>query len=184
MLRDIDLLRCIAQRSTLAVNLSVTTVRTRLARLLEPRAPRPDLRLDAVRALREAGISAGILAMPIVPGITDRVEDLDALARAASDARAQWFAGNVLFLMPASLRHFLPFLDAKFPKLSRQYRGWYGRHGNAPDGYRKEITARVESLRRKYGLGSRPDRSANRSWKSPQLQLGLGINQGGEACPA
>jgi DNA repair photolyase len=184
VLRDIDLLKRIAQRSTLAVNLSVTTLRTRLARLLEPRAPRPDLRLEAVRALREAGVAAGVLAMPIVPGITDRAEDLDALARGVRDARAQWFAGNVLFLMPASLKHFLPFLDAKFPKLSRQYRAWYGRHGNAPDAYRKEITARVENLRRKYGLGSRPDRVANRSWKSPQLQLGLGLNQGGEPCPA
>jgi DNA repair photolyase len=152
--------------------------------LLEPRAPRPDLRLEAVRALREAGISAGVLAMPIVPGITDRAEDLDALARGARDAQAQWFAGNVLFLMPASLKHFLPFLDSKFPKLSRQYREWYGRHGNAPDTYRKEITARVENLRQKYGLGSRPDRGENRSWKSPQMQLGLGINQGGALCPA
>lgn len=120
--------------------------------------------------------------MPIVPGITDRAEDLDALARGARDAQAQWFAGNVLFLMPASLKHFLPFLDAKFPKLSRQYREWYGRHGNAPDAYRKEITARVENLRKKYDLGSRPDRGENRTWKSPQMQLGLGINQGGESC--
>ena len=184
VLRDIDLLKRIAERSRLSVNLSITTLRTRLARLLEPRAPRPDLRLEAVRTLREAGIAAGVLAMPVVPGITDRAEDLDALARGARDAQAQWFAGNVLFLMPASLKHFLPFLDAKFPKLSRQYREWYGRHGNAPDAYRKEITARVENLRQKYGLGSRPDRGTNRSWKSPQLQLGLGINQGGESCHA
>ena len=184
VLRDIDLLKRIAERSRLSVNLSITTLRTRLARLLEPRAPRPDLRLEAVRTLREAGISAGVLAMPVVPGITDRAEDLDALARGALDAQAQWFAGNVLFLMPASLKHFLPFLDAKFPKLSRQYREWYGRHGNAPDAYRREITARVENLRQKYGLGSRPDRGENRSWKSPQMQLGLGINQGGALCPA
>jgi DNA repair photolyase len=184
VLRDIDLLKRIAERSRLSVNLSITTLRARLARLLEPRAPRPDLRLEAVRTLREAGISSGVLAMPIVPGITDRTDDLDALARGARDAQAQWFAGNVLFLMPASLKHFLPFLDAKFPKLSRQYREWYGRHGNAPDAYRKEITARVENLRQKYGLGSRPDRGENRSWKSPQMQLGLGINQGGKPCPA
>jgi DNA repair photolyase len=173
VLRDIDLLKRVAQRSALVVNLSVTTVRVRLARLLEPRAPRPDLRLEAVRALNEAGIPAGVLAMPVIPSITDRPEDLDALARAARDARAQWFAGNVLFLMPASLKHFLPFLDAKFPKLSRQYREWYGRHGNAPDAYKKELSARVEHLRAKYGLGSRPDRSVNRSWRSPQMQLSL-----------
>lgn len=173
VLRDIDLLKRVAERSALVVNLSVTTVRVRLARLLEPRAPRPDLRLEAVRALNEAGIPAGVLAMPVIPGITDRIEDLDALARAARDARARWFAGNVLFLTSTSLKHFLPFLDVKFPKLSRQYREWYGRHGNAPDAYKKELSARVEQLRAKYGLGSRPDRSVNRAWRSPQLQLSL-----------
>src|SRR6202046_3190914 len=59
VVRDIDLLRRIAERSSITVNLSITTLRMRLARLLEPRAPRPDLRLEAVRKLREAGISAG-----------------------------------------------------------------------------------------------------------------------------
>jgi DNA repair photolyase len=173
VLRDIDLLREIAARSALSVNLSITTLKTRLARMLEPRAPRPDLRLEAVRKLREAGIAAGVLAMPILPGITDREEDLDALARAVSEAGAQWFAGNVLFLMPASLKQFLPFLREKFPKLVKQYGAWYGRYGNAPEEYRKSIAERVERLRRKYGLGSRPDRTGTRPWQSPQMQLGF-----------
>jgi DNA repair photolyase len=173
VLRDLDLLKRISGRSALAVNLSITTMRTRLARLLEPRAPRPDLRINAVRTLRAAGISAGVLVMPILPGVTDRVEDLALLARAARDADAQWFAGRVLFLTSASLRHFMPFLDERFPKLSRQYHAWYDKHNDAPDAYRKEISARVEHLRLKYGLGVRPDRSINRAWRSPQLQLGL-----------
>jgi DNA repair photolyase len=173
VLRDIDLLKRISERSALAINLSITTMRTRLARLLEPRAPRPDLRMNAVRTLREAGISAGVLVMPILPGITDRPEDLSLLARTARDSDAQWFAGRVLFLTSASLRHFMPFLADKFPKLSRQYHAWYGKHNDAPDSYRKEISARVEYLREKYGLGVRPDRSVNRAWRSPQLQLGL-----------
>src|SRR6202795_633101 len=120
VIRDIDLLRRIAERSSITVNLSITTVRVRLARLLEPRAPRPDLRLEAIRKLREAGIAAGVLAMPILPGLTDREEDLDALASSVSETGAQWFAANVLFLMPSSLRQFLPFLEAKFPKLVRR----------------------------------------------------------------
>ncbi len=173
VLRDIDLLRRISAKSALSVNLSVTTLKTRLARMLEPRAPRPDLRLEAVRKLREAGIAAGVLAMPILPGITDREEDLDALARGVRDAGAQWFAGNVLFLMPASLKQFLPFVREKFPKLVKRYGAWYGRYGNAPEEYRREIGERVERLRRKYGLGSRPDRSGTRPWRSPQMQLGF-----------
>ena len=176
--RDIDLLKCISAKSSLSVNLSITTLRTRLARMLEPRAPRPDLRLSAVRKLREAGIAAGVLAMPVLPGLTDREEDLDALARGARDAGAQWFAANALFLMPASLKQFLPFLEEKFPGLVKRYQTWYGRYGNAPESYRKEIAERVEGLRRKYGLGSRPDRSGQPS-QAPQLQLGFanGANQ-------
>ena len=171
--RDLDLLRKISERSSLCVNLSITTLRTRLARLLEPRAPRPDLRLETVRKLREAGIASGVLAMPILPGLTDRPKDLDALARGVRDCGALWFAANVLFLMPASLKQFLPFLEEKFPKLVGRYKTWYGRYGNAPENYRKEMTQIVEDLRRKYALGSRPDRSADRTWRSPQLQLNL-----------
>ena len=173
VLRDIDLLRRISEKSALSVNLSVTTLKTRLARLLEPRAPRPDLRLEAVRKLRQAGIAAGVLAMPVLPGLTDSVGDLDALVRAASECGAQWFAANVLFLMPSSLKQFLPFLKAKFPKLVKQYGAWYGRHGNAPEAYRREITDLVARLRHKHGLGSRPDRSGTQSWQSPQLLLGF-----------
>jgi DNA repair photolyase len=182
VLRDIDLLKRISQKSALSVNLSITTLKTRLARLLEPRAPRPDLRLEAVRKLREAGIAAGVLAMPILPGLTDREEDLDALARRVSETGAQWFAANVLFLMPASLRQFLPFLREKFPKLVKQYGAWYGRYGNAPEEYRKEIAERVERLRRKHGLGSRPGRTGTRPWRSPQMHLGL--TTGGENVPS
>ena len=173
VLGDIDLLQRIAAKSALTVNLSITTLKTRLARMLEPRAPRPDLRLETVRKLREAGIAAGVLAMPILPGLTDREDDLDALARGVSEAGAQWFAGNVLFLMPSSLKQFLPFLREKFPKLVKQYGTWYGRYGNAPEEYRREIAERVEKLRRKYALGSRPDRSGVRPWHSPQMQLGF-----------
>src|SRR5262249_50284160 len=77
VLRDVELLQRISERSALTVNITITTLRTRLARLLEPRAPRPDLRLAAVRKLREAGVAAGVFAMPIIPGLTDGENDLD-----------------------------------------------------------------------------------------------------------
>jgi len=173
VVRDIDLLRKISARSSLTIHVTVTTVRTRLARMLEPRAPRPDLRLEAVRRLREAEINVGINAMPILPGLTDSEADLDALMRAACESGAQWLAGNVLFLMPASWKSFMRFLEAKFPKLARQYSDWFKGYGSAPESYRKEIAERVERLRRKYGLGSRPKRPETHSWHSPQMQLAL-----------
>jgi DNA repair photolyase len=173
VVRDMDLLKRISERSSLTIHMTVTTTRTRLARMLEPRAPRPDLRLAAVTKLREAGIHVGVNAMPVLPGLTDREQDLDALMMASRDAGALWIAANVVFLMPSSLKTFLTFLDAKFPKLSRQYREWFGKHGYAPENYRREIAERVERLRKKYGLGSRPKRPETRAWKSPQMQLGL-----------
>jgi DNA repair photolyase len=175
VLRDVDLLRRIGEHSNISVNLSITTLRTRLARLLEPRAPRPDLRMRAVQELRRAGIAAGVFAMPVLPGITDREEDLDALARAARDAGAQWFAANVLFLMPSAQKQFLPFLDAKFPKLARRYREWFSRDAYAPEVYRKEISERVRALRRKYGLGVRPLDPGRPVEARRQMSLGLEV---------
>ncbi len=173
VVRDLDLLRQIHARSALYINITVTTLRTRLARLLEPRAPRPDLRLAAVRQLRGAGIPAGVNAMPIVPGLTDKEEDLDALARAAREAGALWLGANVLFLMPASHRQFLPFIEEKFPRLARKYQEWYGRPGYGPDAYRREIAERVSRLRVKYGFELRPYDEERNAWRSPQLELSL-----------
>ena len=182
VVRDIDLLQRISARSSLTVNLSITTLRTRLARLLEPRAPRPDLRLEAVRKLREAGIAAGVFAMPVLPGLTDREEDLDALAKGARDAGAQWFAGRVLFLMPSSWKVFQAFLKPKFPKLAQRYHEWYKGYGDMPKEYRSKMATRFEELRRKYELGVRPNLPLTKSWQSPQLPLAW--EMGGERCPA
>lgn len=172
VLRDLDLLTRIASRSALTVNLSITTLRTRLARLLEPRAPRPDLRLAAVRRLVEAGIAAGIFVMPVLPGLTDSEGDLDSLARAARDVHAKWLSANVLFLMPSSQKLFLPFVAEKFPRLARQYRDWYSRPGYAPESYRRIISERFKSLRRKYRLGDRPVPPEGAAWHTGQLSLG------------
>ncbi len=177
VVRDIDLLRRITERSSITIHMTVTTLRTRLARMLEPRAPRPDLRLEAIRKLREAGINVGVNAMPILPGLTDREDDLDALVRAARDAGAQWLAANVLFLMPSSWKTFIAFLEQKFPRLAGRYRDLYRGYGDAPDEYRKRIKELVDGLRRKYGLGSRPVTGSTKSWHSPQLALALNAQE-------
>ena len=74
----------------------------------------------------------------------------------------------------------MAFLEAKFPRLVARYREWYGRNADAPENYRKEMAARIENLRRKYALGSRPETPAARSWQSPQMQLAL--NKGEQEC--
>lgn len=183
VVRDLDVLKRIAERSSLSINITVTTVRLRLARLLEPRAPRPDLRLAAVRQLRDAGLQVGVFAMPILPGLTDREADLDALCRAARDVGAQWLGAQVLFLMPSAQKIFFPFLEEKFPKLARRYREFYARDAYGQEGYRREITALVRRLRAKHGLSSRPyaPEAVARSLAPRTVQLSLGLTTGATA---
>jgi DNA repair photolyase len=156
ILRDLELLRRIAEKSALFINMTVSTTRTRLARLLEPRAPQPGLRLAAMKQLREAGISAGVFASPLLPGITDREGDLESVAEAAHEAGAQWFTSGVLFLTPSSSKVFMPFLQEKFPRLVEKYKQWYTRNTYAPEEYRKKVAERVARLRAKYGFHVRP----------------------------
>ncbi|HEY1422895.1 MAG TPA: radical SAM protein [Candidatus Acidoferrum sp.] len=154
--RDIDVLQEIAKHSRLHVDMTITTLRPRLARMMEPRAPRPDLRLAAVRKLRDAGISAGVLASPLLPGITDREGELESLAAAAKEAGALWFSSGVLFLMPSSAKQFLPFLREKFPRLIRQYESWYSRNAYPPESYRQKVAARVSRIKSQFGFNVRP----------------------------
>src|SRR5207245_9154475 len=77
IVRDIDVLQRIADRSDLAIDITITTLRTRLARMLEPRAPRPDLRLPALKQLTEAGLAVGVCASALDTGSTDRQGGLE-----------------------------------------------------------------------------------------------------------
>jgi DNA repair photolyase len=172
--RDIDLLEKISAKSRLFVDMTVTTLRPRLARVLEPRAPRPDLRLAAIRRLREAGIQVGAMASPLLPGITDREGELEAVAEAAKEAGAQWFVSGVLFLMPSSAKMFLPFLREKFPRLVRQYEDWYVRNAYAPEAYRLKIAERVARVKTRLGMTARPWQEMQQPVKQ-QAQLTLAL---------
>jgi len=173
VVRDIDLLKRISAQSSLTINVTIVTLRTRLARMLEPRAPRPDLRFAAVRKLREAGLAAGVFMMPVLPGLTDSDAHFERMAEAAKEVDAQWFAAAALFLMPSAAKEFLPFIEEKFPRLAKQYREFYGRAAYAPETYRREVSERLALVRRKYGLGSRPE-AAVRFDSASQLSFSLG----------
>ena len=181
IVRDLVLLKAIAAKSALSVNITITTLKPRLARLLEPRAPRPDLRLAAVKQLREAGLHVGVSASPLLPGITDADGELESVAAAAKQAGAEWFFSGVLFLMPASARQFLPFIEQKFPKLAKQYREWYTKNGYAPEAYRKKASERVLRIRQEFGFSSRPWEGDRPSIGQTQLSLDL---QGMRSCEA
>jgi len=150
--RDINLLQNLARSNKLSVHITITTLDTDLARILEPRAPRPDLRLDAVRALSAAGLRVGISCSPVVPGITDAPHDLESLIRAASDCGADYVFANPLFLKPCSAAVFLPFLEQHFPHLAENYRQRYQNRAFVTQPYAKHLSDLISRLRQKYKL--------------------------------
>ena len=137
--RDIELLRRVAEHNSLFVNLTITTLNTQLARILEPRAPRPDLRLEAVRELCAAGVNAGVICAPVLPGITDSPAALDALVRATKEAGGKYIYANPLFLKPCSASVFLPFLEKEFPQLVEEYRKRFGERAFISKAYSRRI---------------------------------------------
>lgn len=155
ILRDLDLLAEIALRNTLVVHITVTTPDAVLARKLEPRAPRPDLRLDAVHKLREAGITAGILCCPLLPGITDSEEAIDRMARLSAEAGASFFAANPLFLKACSRPTYLSFVREHFPSELAQTQRRFALRDFAAPSYAQALARIVARACRKYGLRQR-----------------------------
>jgi DNA repair photolyase len=156
--RDLDLLREINSRSRLAVNLSLITVNRRLQRVLEPRAPRPALRLRALAQLAAAGIRCNVLMMPMIPGLTDAPAGIESVIRAARRAGAANVWWRSLFLKPAAARRFIPFIRENFPEHAVRIDDFYGRSTYAPRAYDKHLSAIFERLKRKHGYDPEADR--------------------------
>jgi DNA repair photolyase len=150
--RDIDLLRRITLRNNVHVNMTVTTLDRRLARLLEFRAPTPDLRLTAVRTLRDAGLAAGVTLSPILPEITDTPDNLEAVVAAARAHGATHLFWNVLFLKPSAQAAFFPFLEQHFPHLTARYAVRFARSAFLSHAYKDRIGRRIDALKQRYGF--------------------------------
>jgi len=150
--RDLGLLKEVAKSNQLSIHITITTLNVDLARILEPRAPRPDLRMDAVRTLAAAGLRVGISCSPVIPGITDSPADLEALVRTAADSGADYVFANPLFLKPCSAAVFLPFLAQNFPHLVESYRNRYQDRAFLPPAYAKRLAQLVGRLKEKYKL--------------------------------
>ena len=168
MVRDLELLQAVARGNVLSINVTITTLDEKLARLLEPRAPRPALRLRAVRELSEAGLMVGVFPNPIMPLLTDGERQLDRLAKAARDAGAQYFGGGPLFLMPSAQNVFLPFLEQHFPALAPHYRAQYEKSAYLGAGYKEMLRTRVQTVRDRYGLGSGPVEYRPELWEGEE----------------
>jgi DNA repair photolyase len=163
VVRDVDVLLEIARNNRLFVNITITTLDVDLARILEPRAPRPDLRLEALSKLVDAGIAAGVICAPVIPEITDSPRDLDALVRAVAAAGGKYIFANSLFLKPCSAAVFLPFLEEKFPQLASGFRKRYQTHAFLTTAYRKHLSQLMARLREKYKFRNDYDRYSRRT---------------------
>ena len=176
--RDLELLKEVAKSNRLSIHITITTLDADLARILEPRAPRPDLRVDAVRALAEARLQVGISCSPVVPGITDAPADLEALIRTASEAGADYVFANPLFLKPCSAAVFIPFLEQNFPHLAASYRERYQDRSFLTPAYGKRLSQLVGRLKEKYKLtrAHRQQRSAFATkWPVQQFEEQLNL---------
>ena len=170
--QDAGLLARIARANIVQVNLTITTLDEKLARLLEPLAPRPALRLAAVRTLAKAGIRTAVLAHPILPLINDSESSLQAVAEAASQAGARSFSAAPLFLKPCAQRVFFPFLEQHFPHLVRRYRERFEKSTYLKGHYPDALSARVEKLIARYGFAPRDAEELPSGWPvDPQMEL-------------
>ncbi|MFI5174027.1 MAG: radical SAM protein [Terriglobia bacterium] len=174
VLRDLDLLKEVSKNNRVRVSLSITTTDERMARLLEPRAPRPILRFKAVQTLVENGISAGVFMMPLLPEITTFAENMESVVRDAAHARAEYLFAGVVFLMPSAQAQFFPFLEDHFPDLAKRYRRLFSRSAYLPEDYTKRIQEKVHRLREKYGIPHASHLKAeSHEEAAQQLELGF-----------
>jgi DNA repair photolyase len=151
--RDRDILKRIQERHDLQVHVSLITIDAALVRVLEARSPMPHARLGALKKLTDAGVNAGLIIAPVLPGITDDTGRLDALFAAARRAGARFIHAGALRLYPAIRDRFLPLLAQHFPDLLPRYEKAYARHGAAPRDYARALSRRVNALQRKHGFG-------------------------------
>ncbi|MBL8176546.1 MAG: radical SAM protein [Bryobacterales bacterium] len=154
--RDAGILARLGKRNVLSVNVTVTTVDAALARQLEPRAPRPDLRLGAVRELTSRGVAVGVFMSPVLPGITDNLAAIRALGRQAAAAGASYLQGGVLFLKPCARAVFFPFLKDSYPQLSSRYAQLYARGAYLRGDYPDHVARMMDSVRREFRLDRKP----------------------------
>lgn len=155
IVRDIDLLQTIARQSKLTLHITITTPDIELARKLEPRAPRPDLRFATVRELRRAGLRAGILNCPLLPGITDNAVAMGEMARLAKEADANFLVANTLFLKPCSKSTYMSFVREHFPDLLAFTEKRFEESDFAPKPYAKRMGEMLRAVCRKHGVGER-----------------------------
>ncbi len=171
IVRDIDVLREASRRAEVSVNISVPTLDERVWRTTEPATPPPRQRLRALRLLVDAGIKAGVGVAPVLPGLSDRPEQLAAVVRAARDAGATHLWTTLLHLRPGTREHFLESLARDWPSELARYQRLYARGAYLPAREAEPVREHVADLRDRYGIADRRARPLAPPPEPAQLPL-------------
>jgi DNA repair photolyase len=155
ILRDLDLLRRIHERSSLSVHFSLISMNADLLRRLEPWAPPPEVRVEAMRRLSSAGLKVSLSLARILPGLTDSAEDLDELLSSVAAAGISTMSSTILFLRSPTKEKYLEWLGNEFPRLLEAYRRAYTGRTRLGGSYKDRIVGVVDRLREKHGFTSR-----------------------------
>jgi DNA repair photolyase len=177
VVRDIDVLIAHGRAVRNTVYMSVPTVDEDAWRQLEPGTAHPLQRLRAVRALTDAGINAGVLMAPIVPGFSTARQKLERTIKAIADHGARFVGCNVMYLQDGTRDHFMRFIERDFPAMRPRFERLYAKK-QAPEAYRKEVQSMVRVLQERYGLRTRKraDADANdASEPSPEENEQIGF---------
>ncbi len=150
--RDIEWFKRVAEKNDFRINISLISLNSQLLRSLEPKSSTPEARLLALKSITDAGVRAGILLMPIIPGLTDSERTLESVVRAAAAHGAGYVHGRILFLRDSAKKSFYEFLKRSAPDLYERYSRIYGRRAYTSDEYQREILAKVKKLKEKYNL--------------------------------
>ena len=175
VLRDMDVLARAADTAEISVNFSIGTLDADAWSRSEPGTAHPRKRLDAVRRLNEAGISSGVLMMPILPGITDHPKQVEELVRGAAEAGARFIMGGYLHVREPLKDHVMGWIERDYPHLSRFYRHTYGTRSYASPAMRRRLGGLIGRAKTAHGAPGgerRPPRDA-KSRKQPDPQLAL-----------
>ena len=167
VVRDRDVLLELDRAAPSTVCMSVPTVDEHAWRTLEPGTAHPLQRLRAVRELVDAGVNAGVLMAPIVPGFSSSASKLERTVKAIADHGARFVGCNVMYLQDGTRSHFLKFIEREFPSLAPRLERLYQRK-YPPASYRHQVKAMVRALQERYGTPAdvRPD-SATSARQTP-----------------
>ena len=155
IVRDVDVLAEAAGRASVSVTFSIPTLDDEVWRRTEPGTAHPRQRLRALKTLVDGGIKAGVGMAPILPGLSDRPEQLAEVVRAAREAGATHVWANLLFLRPGTREHFLEALARDYPEQLDRYERLYARRAYLGAEHAKPIRAQVADLARRHGVRDR-----------------------------